>query len=50
MNEDVRTLVRNQLLLAAGSSVLCLAVTGFSAWAWSFVAGAVLITVNFWFL
>ncbi len=50
VNEDVRTLVRNQLLLAAGSSVLCLAVTGLSAWAWSFVAGAVLITVNFWFL
>ncbi len=42
--------MRKQLLLAAGSSVLCLAVTGLSAWAWSSSRGAVLITVNFWFV
>lgn len=50
VNPDIRMLVRNQILLAGFSTVFCLAVLGFSAWAWSYGAGAVLATLNFWFL
>ncbi|QLA14728.1 ATP synthase subunit I [Desulfolutivibrio sulfoxidireducens] len=50
VDADIRMLVRNQILLAGFSSAFCLVVLGLSAWAWSYCAGAVLVTVNFWFL
>jgi len=47
---DARKLMRNQILLAAcGSALICLA-TGFSSWGMSFAAGALIITLNFWWL
>lgn len=47
---DARKLMRNQILLAAcGSALICLA-TGFSSWGLSFAAGALIITLNFWWL
>ncbi|MEF2144780.1 MAG: ATP synthase subunit I [Desulfovibrionaceae bacterium] len=47
---QIRTLVRNQLVLAFASILLVNALTAFSVWAWSFTAGALLITVNFWWM
>jgi hypothetical protein len=47
---DARKLMRNQLLLAAGASLLVCMGTGFSGWGLSFSAGALIITVNFWWL
>ncbi len=47
---DARRLMRNQIILAALGSVLAMAATGLSTWGWSFAAGAVLISVNFWWL
>ncbi|MBU1228854.1 MAG: ATP synthase subunit I [Proteobacteria bacterium] len=47
---DARKLMRNQVLLAvAGSALACLG-TGFSGWGLSFAAGALIISVNFWWL
>lgn len=47
---EARSLMRNQILLAgAGSLVACL-VTGLGTWGWSFASGALIITVNFWWL
>jgi hypothetical protein len=50
VNPDIRMMVRNQILLAGASTLFCLAVLGFSTWAWSYGAGAVLVTLNFWSL
>lgn len=47
---DARRLMRNQIILAALGSALAMAVTGVSTWGWSFAAGAVLISFNFWWL
>jgi len=47
---DARKLMRNQILLAAAGSALVCAATGFSAWGLSFAAGALIISVNFWWL
>lgn len=47
---DARRLMRNQIILAALGSALAMAATGLSTWGWSFAAGAVLISVNFWWL
>lgn len=50
---DARRLMRNQIILAALGSALAMAVTGLSSgttWGWSFAAGAVLISFNFWWL
>lgn len=47
---DARRLMRNQVLLAAGGSgVACLA-SGFTNWGFSFAAGALIISINFWWL
>ena len=47
---DARRLMRNQILLAACSSLLACAVTGFGNWGLSFAAGTLIISVNFWWL
>lgn len=47
---DARRLMRNQILLAALGSTLAMGVTGLGPWGWSFAAGAVLISINFWWL
>lgn len=47
---DVRALIRNQLLLAAGASLILLAATALSAWAMAFTAGSFLATFNFWYM
>ena len=44
---QVRQLVRNQILIAGSWSVALLALTLLSNFAWSFAAGAFLITLNF---
>ncbi len=48
---DVRSLVRNQLYLTAGTCLLAALLSiGFAQWALGLAAGAVLITFNFWSL
>ncbi|MDD4733065.1 MAG: ATP synthase subunit I [Desulfovibrio sp.] len=47
---QVRTMVRNQLVLAVVSILLVNALTACSAWGWSFAAGCLLMTVNFWWM
>jgi hypothetical protein len=47
---EARTLMRNQLILAAVSSLLACGATGLGTWGWSFAAGALIISVNFWWL
>jgi hypothetical protein len=48
---DVRSLVRNQLYLAAGTCLIAAVVSiGFAPWALGLAAGAVLVTFNFWSL
>lgn len=47
---DARRLMRNQMLLGALGSVAAVLVTGFSTWGFSFAAGALLISINFWWL
>jgi len=47
---DARRLMRNQILLAAGCTAVACLVTGFSAWGLSFAAGALIISINFWWL
>jgi len=49
VHPDVRELARNQAILAFGVVLCCLPVALY-AWAWSFAAGAILITLNFWSL
>lgn len=44
---QVRRLVRNQILLAGGWSLALLAGTALSSFAWSFAAGALVITLSF---
>ena len=44
---QVRQMVRNQILLAGGASLVLLTGTLLSTFAWSFAAGALLITLNF---
>jgi ATP synthase I chain. len=47
---DARRLMRNQILLTAFGSAAALLLTGFSNWSWSFCAGAVIMSINFWWL
>ncbi len=47
---DARRLMRNQMLLGTLGSVAAVLVTGFSTWGFSFAAGALLISINFWWL
>jgi len=47
---DARRLMRNQLLLSAGGSAVACLLTGFANWGLSFTAGALIISINFWWL
>ncbi len=47
---DVRALIRTQLLLAVGASLILISGTVASAWALAFGAGAFLATFNFWYM
>ncbi len=47
---DVRILVRNQIYVSLGSSLVIVLVTLASRWSLAFAAGAVLALVNFWAL
>lgn len=47
---DARKLMRNQIILAAAGSALACLATGFSSWGLSFAAGALIISMNFWWL
>lgn len=47
---ESRQLLRMQIELAGVSSAAALAFSLGGAWGWSFAAGAVLATVNFWWL
>ncbi len=47
---DVRILVRNQIYVSLGSSLVIMLVTLFSRWSLAYLAGAVLALVNFWAL
>lgn len=47
---DARRLMRNQILLAAASSVVAVVATGFSNWGFSYAAGTLIISINFWWL
>lgn len=50
VNSDVRSLIRNQVYLAAISSLVLVAGSAFSGWALAYAAGALLVTVNFWYM
>ncbi|SKA97119.1 ATP synthase I chain [Paucidesulfovibrio gracilis DSM 16080] len=47
---QVRAMVRNQLVLATLSILTVNGLTLFSVWGWSFAAGCLLMTVNFWWM
>lgn len=47
---DARRLMRNQMLLSAGLSAVACLVTGFANFGLSFAAGALIISLNFWWL
>jgi hypothetical protein len=47
---EARRLMRNQIILAALSSLVVSAVMGLGTWGWSFAAGALIISLNFWWL
>jgi len=50
IHPDVRELARNQAIIALVAILCCAPFAAFSAWAWSFAAGATLISLNFWSL
>ena len=45
---DVRILIRNQIYVSLGSSLVIMLVTLFSRWSLAYLAGAVIALVNFW--
>ena len=47
---DVRMLVRNQVYVSLGTSLVIMLVTLFSQWSLAYLAGALLALVNFWAL
>ncbi len=47
---DVRELARNQAVIVLIALLCCAPFAAFSTWAWSFAAGASLISLNFWSL
>lgn len=49
-NPDTRRLVRIEILVAAGTSLAALVVTGLSPWGLAYAAGAGLMLFNFWHL
>lgn len=47
---DVRIVVRNQVYVSLGTSLVIMLVTLFSRWSLAYLAGAVIALVNFWTL
>ncbi len=47
---DVRIVVRNQIYVSLGTSLVIMLVTLFSRWSFAYLAGALLALVNFWTL
>lgn len=47
---DVRIVVRNQIYVSLGTSLVIMLVTFFSRWSFAYLAGAVLALINFWTL
>ena len=47
---DVRVVVRNQIYVSLGSSLVIMLATLFSRWSLAYLAGAMLALVNFWTL
>lgn len=50
VQDDIRSLMRSQLLLSLALALGLLGVTLGSPWAQAFLAGALIITLNFWAL
>lgn len=47
---DVRLVVRNQIYVSLGTSLVIMLVTLFSRWSLAYLAGALLALINFWTL
>ena len=47
---DTRIVVRNQIYVSLGTSLVIVLVTLFSRWSFAYAAGAILALVNFWAL
>ncbi|BCS88814.1 ATP synthase subunit I [Pseudodesulfovibrio sediminis] len=47
---DVRIIVRNQIYVSLGTSLVIMLVTLFSQWSFAYLAGALLALINFWTL
>lgn len=47
---DIRILVRNQIYVSLGTSLVIVLVTLFSRWSLAYAAGAIIALVNFWAL
>lgn len=47
---DVRILLRNQIYVSLGTSLVIVLVTLFSRWSFAYSAGALLALINFWTL
>jgi len=47
---DIRLIVRNQIYVSLGTSLVIVLVTLFSRWSLAYLAGALLALVNFWTL
>ena len=47
---DIRIIIRNQIYVSLGTSLVIVLVTLFSRWSLAFVAGALIALVNFWAL
>ena len=45
---DIRILIRNQIYVSLGTSLVIMLVTLFSRWSLAYLAGAVIALVNFW--
>ncbi len=48
VHPEVRLIIRNQIYVSLGTSLVIVLVTLFSQWSLSFAAGAVLALINFW--
>lgn len=47
---DVRVVVRNQIYVSLGTSLVIMLITFFSRWSLAYLAGALLALINFWTL
>jgi hypothetical protein len=47
---DIRVVVRNQVYVSLGTSLVIVLITLFSRWSFAYTAGALLALINFWTL